>query len=157
MRRTAGALIERHRVTAWSAPPAMVMDLFAHPGTAARDLSSLACCPAVARPCPRRWPPCCSERYGFLQEAYGLTETASFLHANPPGRCKRQCLGMPTQGVDSRIVDPVTLAELPRRRGGRAGHPRPAGHAGLLAQPDADRAASSPSTASATSAPATWR
>ena len=26
----------------------------------------------------------------------------------------RQCLGMPTQGVDSRIVDPLTLQELPQ-------------------------------------------
>lgn len=42
-----------------------------------------------------------------------MTETASFLHANPPARGKRQCLGMPTQGVDSRIVDPVTFEELP--------------------------------------------
>ena len=47
------------------------------------------------------------------QEGYGMTETASFLHANPPARCKRQCLGVPTTRVDSRIVDPVTLEELP--------------------------------------------
>ena len=36
------------------------------------------------------------------------------MHANPSARGKRQCLGMPTQGVDSRIVDPETLQELPQ-------------------------------------------
>jgi fatty-acyl-CoA synthase len=34
-------------------------------------------------------------------------------HLNPPGRAKQQCLGIPIYGVDSRVIDPVTLAELP--------------------------------------------
>jgi fatty-acyl-CoA synthase len=56
-----------------------------------------------------------AQRYGLAyNEAYGLSETAAFLHANPLARGKRQCLGMPTQGVDSRIVDPATLQELPQ-------------------------------------------
>src|SRR5439155_1477328 len=46
-------------------------------------------------------------------EGYGLTETAAPSHANPPERAKLQCLGIPIFGVDSRIVDPVTLRELP--------------------------------------------
>ena len=50
----------------------------------------------------------------FYNEAYGLTETAAFLHANPVARGKRQCLGMATQGVESRIIDPQTLQELPQ-------------------------------------------
>jgi fatty-acyl-CoA synthase len=33
-------------------------------------------------------------------------------HLNPPGRAKQQCLGIPIYGVDSRVIDPVTLAEL---------------------------------------------
>jgi fatty-acyl-CoA synthase len=75
------------------------------------------------------------------EEAYGLTETASFLHANPPQRCKRQCLGVPTQGVDSRIVDPLTLDELPPGEVGELVTHAPAGHAGLLAcNPDGRRA-----------------
>jgi fatty-acyl-CoA synthase len=54
------------------------------------------------------------ERFGLAyNEGYGLTETASFLHSNPVERGKRQCLGLPTQGVDSRIIDPETLTELP--------------------------------------------
>jgi fatty-acyl-CoA synthase len=46
-------------------------------------------------------------------EGYGLTETAAPSHSNPPERAKLQCLGIPIFGVDSRIVDPVTLLELP--------------------------------------------
>jgi acyl-CoA synthetase (AMP-forming)/AMP-acid ligase II len=46
-------------------------------------------------------------------EGYGLTETAAPSHANPPERAKLQCLGMPIFGVDSVIVDPETLQELP--------------------------------------------
>lgn len=56
-----------------------------------------------------------ASRYGITyNEAYGLTETASFLHCNPLDRNKRQCIGVPTFGVDTRIVDPATLAELPQ-------------------------------------------
>jgi fatty-acyl-CoA synthase len=110
---TAARLIEQHRVTAWSAPPAMVMDLFAQAGTAQRDLSSLALLSGGGAAMPQAVAAMLFERFGLVyQEAYGLTETASFLHANPPLHCKRQCLGLPTQGVDSRIVDPETLAEL---------------------------------------------
>jgi fatty-acyl-CoA synthase len=46
-------------------------------------------------------------------DGYGLTETAAPSHANPAERPKLQCLGMPIFGVDSRVVDPVTLKELP--------------------------------------------
>jgi fatty-acyl-CoA synthase len=54
-----------------------------------------------------------SERLGLnYQEGYGLTETIAMTHANPPDRTKLQCLGIPTFGVDSRVIDPDTLREL---------------------------------------------
>jgi fatty-acyl-CoA synthase len=46
-------------------------------------------------------------------EGYGLTETMAATHINPPGRAKEQCLGIPIYGVDSRVIDPLTLEELP--------------------------------------------
>jgi fatty-acyl-CoA synthase len=111
---TAARLMEQHHVTAWSAPPAMVMDLFNDAGTAQRDLSSLALLSGGGAAMPQAVAAMLFERFGLVyQEAYGLTETASFLHANPPLHCKRQCLGLPTQGVDSRIVNPETGTELP--------------------------------------------
>ena len=38
---TAARLIEQRRVTTWTAPPAMLIDFFAHPEAQTRDLSSL--------------------------------------------------------------------------------------------------------------------
>jgi len=46
-------------------------------------------------------------------EGYGLSETIGATHINPIGHAKKQCLGIPIYDVDSRVVDPVTLAELP--------------------------------------------
>jgi fatty-acyl-CoA synthase len=46
-------------------------------------------------------------------EGYGLSETIGATHLNPIGHAKKQCLGIPIYDVDSRVVDPVTLAELP--------------------------------------------
>ena len=139
---TAARLIEQHRVSAWSAPPAMVMDLLADPGTAGRDLSSLALLSGGGAAMPEAVATLLLQRYGLnYEEAYGLTETASFLHANPPARCKRQCLGMPTQGVDSRIVDPVTLAELPPGEVGELITHAPQVTPGYWRRPDADREA----------------
>jgi fatty-acyl-CoA synthase len=108
-------LIERHRITAWTAPPAMVIDFFAQPEALERDLSSLCLLSGGGAAMPEAVASMLAERFGlFYNEAYGLSETAAFLHANPLARGKRQCLGMPTQGVVSRIVDPVTLIELPQ-------------------------------------------
>jgi fatty-acyl-CoA synthase len=111
----ATALVERYRVTVWTAPPAMVMDFFAHPSARERDLSSLTMLSGGGAAMPEAVARLLLDQFGLTyNEAYGLSETAAFLHANPPARCKRQCLGIPTQGVDSRIVDPETLQELPQ-------------------------------------------
>jgi fatty-acyl-CoA synthase len=110
----AARLIERYRVSAWAAPPAMLIDFFAHPEAQQRDLSSLAILNGGGAAMPEAVSDMLRARFGLAYiEGYGLTETASFLHCNPVGRGKRQCLGVPAFGVDSRIVDPETLAELP--------------------------------------------
>ncbi|HSV52977.1 MAG TPA: long-chain-fatty-acid--CoA ligase [Burkholderiaceae bacterium] len=105
--------IERHRVTAWSAPPAMVIDLFSRPEAAQYDLSSLCLLSGGGAAMPEAVGDMLSRQYGIeYNESYGLTETASFLISNPPSRGKRQCLGIATQGVDARVVDPETGREL---------------------------------------------
>jgi len=112
---SAVALVERYRVTVWTAPPAMVIDFFAQPTAQTSDLSSLALLSGGGAAMPEAVSKMLFEQFGLTyNEAYGLSETAAFLHANPSARGKRQCLGMPTQGVDSRIVDPETLQELPQ-------------------------------------------
>lgn len=106
-------LIERYRVTAWTAPPAMVIDFFAQAEALTRDLSSLCLLSGGGAAMPEAVATMLAERFGLsYNEAYGLSETAAFLHANPLARGKRQCLGMPTQSVDSRIIDPETLRAL---------------------------------------------
>ncbi len=109
----AGDLIERYGCTHWANVPTMVVDLLAHPSTAGRDLSSLvnifgggASMPeAVAKELQAR----CGIEY---MEAYGMTETISQTHMNPPNRLRKQCLGIPTFDTESHVVDPDTLAIL---------------------------------------------
>lgn len=138
----AARLIERHAVTAWSAPPAMVIDLFSHSEAGRRDLSSLALLSGGGAAMPEAVAAMLAQRHGLsYNEGYGLTETASFLHANPPARGKRQCLGMPTQGVDSRIVDPVSFEELPPGETGELVTRGPQVMKGYWRNPEADREA----------------
>lgn len=114
-RQVAARLMARHRVSVWAAPPAMIVDFFAQPGIEALDLSNLAQLCGGGAPMPEAVAAMLANRYGITyNEAYGLTETASFLHCNPLHRNKRQCIGVPTFGVDTRVVDPTTLAELPQ-------------------------------------------
>ncbi len=111
---SAARLIEQYRVTTWSAPPAMLIDFFANPAAAQRDLSSLSTLSGGGAAMPETVANLLQTRFGIAyNEAYGMTETASFLLGNPPARGKRQCLGVITPGVDARIVDPETLHELP--------------------------------------------
>jgi fatty-acyl-CoA synthase len=45
-------------------------------------------------------------------EGYGMTETISQTHINPPQNPKQQCLGIPTFDTESLVVDPDTLRVL---------------------------------------------
>lgn len=112
-RDAAAALIERYRVSVWAALPAMLVDFFANPRIEQFDLSSLALLSGGGAPMPEAVAAMLKDKFDIVyNEAYGMTETAAFLHGNPLLRSKRQCLGMPTCGVDSRVVDPATLVEL---------------------------------------------
>jgi fatty-acyl-CoA synthase len=108
-------LVEKYRVSVWAAPPSMVIAFYSQSSAAERDLSSLTVLSGGGAAMPEAVAKMLFEKFGIAyNEAYGLTETASFLHANPPALGKRQCLGIPTQSVDSRIIDPETLQELER-------------------------------------------
>ena len=109
-REAAAALIERHRVSFWAALPAMLVDFFAQPGIEQRDLSSLAMVTGGGAATPEHINKLLKERYGLdYIEGYGLTETASFLCTNPVHSPKRTCLGVPTFGVELRLIDPQSL------------------------------------------------
>jgi fatty-acyl-CoA synthase len=113
-RDAAAVLIERYRVSVWGAPPAMLLDFFANPELENFDLSSLAMLFGGGAAMPEAVAAMLKEKFDITyNEGYGMTETASGTHTNPVHRPKRQCLGVPTIGVDSRVVDTVTLQELP--------------------------------------------
>jgi long-chain acyl-CoA synthetase len=112
--RTAAELISRHRVTFWAAPPPMLVEFFAQPGIESFDLSSLSCVVGGGAAVPDSTARLMKERYGLqFVEGYGLTETASFTIANPMQAPRSGHLGVATYGVDARIIDPASLAQLP--------------------------------------------
>ena len=113
-RRAPAMLIQRYGVTAWSA----ITD----------DDGRLPVQPAARRVRPLSLRRCRRRRRGDARgdrakaqdviglqyiEGYGMSETMAATHINPPQRPKQQCLGIPIFDVDSRVVDPDTLRELP--------------------------------------------
>jgi len=113
-RELAGRLISRHKVSHWTCIPTMIIDLFASPNYRQFDLSSLRWLSGGGAAMPQAVAQRLIDEFGLhFCEGYGLTETAAPSHANPAERPKLQCLGMPFFGVDSRVVDPQTLKELP--------------------------------------------
>lgn len=108
-------LIERHRVSLWSAPPSMIVDFFSNPDLGNHDISSLIKLMGGGAAMPEAISRKLAEEFSIVyNEAYGLTETAAFILGNPIERGKRQCLGIASFGVDARIVDPATREELPQ-------------------------------------------
>jgi fatty-acyl-CoA synthase len=115
----AGHLFERLRCTHWANVPTMVVDLLAHPSTAGRDLSSLQNVFGGGAAMPEAVAQQLFERCGVeYMEAYGMTETISQTHMNPPGSLRKQCLGIPTFDTESLVIDPDTGQPLgPRQQG----------------------------------------
>lgn len=111
-RRTAAELIRRHRVTHWASITTMAIDFLSDPEVDQFDLSSLVSIGGGGAPMPGPVAAKLKQLTGLQYvEGYGLTETIAGTHVNPPDRSKPQCLGIPIFGVDSRVVDPDTLAE----------------------------------------------
>lgn len=141
-RELAACLIARHRVSHWTCIPTMVIDLFGSPNCAGFDLRSLRYISGGGAAMPQAVAERLQREFGLtFAEGYGLTETAAPTHANPPERAKLQCLGIPIFGVDSRIVDPDTLCELPAGEAGEIVTHGPMVFKGYWGHPEATRAA----------------
>jgi fatty-acyl-CoA synthase len=92
----------------------MVVDFLAQKNLGGYDLRSLALVGGGGAPLPQAVGEKLRETTGLSYvEGYGLSETMSQTHFNPPDRPKLQCLGLPTFDTDARVVDPDTLEELP--------------------------------------------
>ena len=141
-RELAGRLISRYRITHWTCIPTMIIDLFASPNYKSFDLSSLSFLSGGGAAMPQAVAERLQAEFGItFAEGYGLTETAAPSHANPPERAKLQCLGMPIYGVDSRVVDPETLQEMPPGETGEIVTHGPMVFKGYWKHPEASRAA----------------
>jgi fatty-acyl-CoA synthase len=141
-RELAGRLISRHRVSHWTCIPTMIIDLFGSPNYQQFDLSSLRYLSGGGAAMPQAVAERLQTEFGLtFAEGYGLTETAAPSHANPPERAKLQCLGIPIFGVDSRVVDPQTLQEMPNGETGEIVTHGPMVFQGYWGHPDATEAA----------------
>lgn len=105
--------IQDYKCTHWINISTMVIDFLANPKLREYDLSSLSVIAGGGAPLPEAMGEKLFEATGLKYvEGYGLSETISHTHFNPPDRPKLQSLGVPAFGVDARIIDPVTLKEL---------------------------------------------
>lgn len=109
----AAMLIERMRVTNWSAITTMLVDFLSNPDLKKYDLSSLKVLGGGGAAMPEALARKLEEVFGLpYVEGYGLSETMAPTHINPPQRAKRQCGGIPIFNTDARIVDVESLKEL---------------------------------------------
>ena len=112
-REVAAQCVERYRVTGWTAVPTIIQDFYANPNLQRYDLSSIRQLHGGGAAMPAAVAQRLLDRGITYYEGYGLSETMAATHINPLQLPKKQCLGIPIYGVDSRVVDPATLVELP--------------------------------------------
>jgi fatty-acyl-CoA synthase len=112
-REVAAQCVERYRVASWTAIPTMIQDFFLNPNIDKYDLSSIQRLSGGGAAMPAAVAQRLAKVGITYVEGYGLTETIGATHINPAEHSKQQCLGIPIHDVDSRIIDPVTLRELP--------------------------------------------
>jgi fatty-acyl-CoA synthase len=112
-RSAAAECVQRYRVASWTAVPTMIQDFFANPDIGKYDLSSIRRLSGGGAAMPAAVAQRLQDMGVTYFEGYGLSETMAATHINPSDRPKKQCLGIPIYDVDSRVVDPVTLRELP--------------------------------------------
>lgn len=109
----AAQLVERYRCTHWDNVPTMVVDLLSHPKALEHDVSSMKWIfgggSAMPEAIAQKLYDVCGVRY---MEGYGMTETISQTHINPPQNPKKQCLGIPTFDTESLVIDPDTFKPL---------------------------------------------
>jgi len=112
-RSAAAECVQRYRVSSWTAVPTMIQDFFANPDIAKYDLSSIRRLSGGGAAMPAAVAQRLQNMGVTYYEGYGLSETMAATHINPTDRAKQQCLGIPIYDVDSRVVDPDSLTELP--------------------------------------------
>jgi fatty-acyl-CoA synthase len=137
-RDVAAQCIQRYKVTSWTCIPSMVVDFLANPALGAYDLSSIARISGGGAAMPAAVAQKLLEMGLTYIEGYGLSETIAATHLNPLEHARQQCLGIPIMDVESRVVDPQTLAELPAGEIGEIVTHGPQVFKGYWGKPEAD-------------------
>jgi long-chain acyl-CoA synthetase len=108
-------IIQKERCSIFPGVPAMYIGIVNNPNVQSYDLHCVRVCVSGAAPLPME----IQERFGTLTggrlvEGYGLTEASPVTHCNPIyGLRKSGSIGVPLPGVDAKIIDLETGAELP--------------------------------------------
>lgn len=109
----AGQAIDRYGCSHWINISTMLIDFLSNPNLSNYNLSSLEIIGGGGAPLPEAVGEQLYERTNLnYVEGYGLSETISHTHFNPPDRPKLQCLGIPSFDVDARVIDPASGEEL---------------------------------------------
>jgi fatty-acyl-CoA synthase len=112
-RNVAARLIERYRITHWTAITTMVVDFLSNPAIDRHDLSSLTRLGGGGAAMPEAIATKLSNELGLdYIEGYGLSETMAPTHINPTEAPKKQCLGIPIYDTVAWVADPETLTPI---------------------------------------------
>ena len=102
-----------YRITRSFVAPPIVLALAKHPMVDKFDLSQLRLVNSGAAPLKAELAAECSKRLGCeVVQGYGMTELSPVSHLTPPGWFKPGSVGVTAPGTQTRIVDPVTAADL---------------------------------------------
>jgi len=138
-RDAAAMCMQRYRVTVWQVISTMMIDFLSNPKLDDYDLSSLQGIRGGGAAMPQAIAAKLKEKTGLdYVEGYGMSETMAATHINPPQAPKQQCLGIPVFDVDSRVVDPSTLQEVPQGETGEIIVHGPQIMRGYWQRPEAD-------------------
>ncbi|MBL0085514.1 MAG: long-chain fatty acid--CoA ligase [Ideonella sp.] len=141
-RDAAAMCVQRYGVTGLVLITAMVIDFMSNPRLGEYDLGTVRRIVGGGASMPKAVALAMEHKLGLKYgEGYGMSETMGATHSNPVDRPKAQCLGMPIFDVDSRVVDPATLQELPPGQTGEIIVHGPQVMLGYWGQPAATEAA----------------
>jgi acyl-CoA synthetase (AMP-forming)/AMP-acid ligase II len=110
-------LVQDHGVTRADVVPPIVLALAKHPAVDDYDLSSLRVVTSAAAPLGEDLAHACASRLGCrVKQAYGMTELGGGSHFAPDeGRDDPASIGPPLPGVECRVVDCATGADVGSR------------------------------------------
>jgi acyl-CoA synthetase (AMP-forming)/AMP-acid ligase II len=133
--------IARYRVSHLSAVPPLMHFLATHPAVDAHDLSSLEKVGCGAAPLSAALEQKVRERIGCsVAQGFGMTESSGVVAASDSSESKTGAAGQLLPGTEARIVDPVTLEDLPRGSPGELWFRGPQAFQGYRNQPTATAA-----------------